>query len=132
MITPDKDKLEKIIERAADNAAAKVVTRLKKAGRINNHFADSYRKTEQLLYLFPRLPDSNEVQRRIAAALETIKDDEYRGVIESLYFDGMTLAEISDIYDCKYQTISKQRIRLVRKMAAELFPEDVAAEIIQS
>lgn len=129
-LTPEQ--LERIIERAADKAASKAIGRLKAAGRISYHLSDSYKKTEQLLYLYPRLPEGNAERIRIEAAIAVIKDDEYRGVIESRYFDGLTLSEISDIYDCKYQTISKQRIRLVRLLAAELFPEDMAREIARS
>jgi hypothetical protein len=43
----------------------------------------------------------------------------------------MTLEEISEIYDCKYQNISKKRNKLIKILASELFPEDVLNELMQ-
>lgn len=126
------EQLKKIIDRSAEEAATRVLNRLKASGRITYHFSDSFKKTEELLYLYPKLPEGNPERKRIDAALQTIRDHDYYGVIESRYFDKMTISEISEIYDCKYQNISKQRNKLVRMLAAELFPEDVAKEIVQS
>ncbi|MBR5948152.1 MAG: sigma-70 family RNA polymerase sigma factor [Clostridia bacterium] len=126
------DQLKKIIDDSAERAAKKVLNSLKASGRITYHFSDSFKKTEELLYLYPKLPEGNPERKRIESALQTIRDHDYYGVIESRYFDKMTISEISEIYDCKYQNISKQRNKLVRMLAAELFPEDVAKEIVQS
>lgn len=125
------DEIKKLIEVTADRAATKVLNRLKDSGRITYYFSNSFKKTEELLYLYPKLPDGNEEKKRIEKALEKIQDDDYYGVIESRYFDGMTITEISEIYDCKYQNISKKRNKLVKILASELFPEDVLNEIIQ-
>ena len=43
----------------------------------------------------------------------------------------MSIIEISEIYDVKYQNISKKRNKLVKMLASELFPEDVLNEILQ-
>lgn len=123
--------IEKAIEQAADKAADKAIKKLKSSGRITYHPSSSFQKTEEILYLYPKLPDDNPIRQRTARALEKIADDEYYGVIESRYFDHMTIWEISEIYDCKYQNISKRRNKLVRMLAAELFPEDVLAEIME-
>lgn len=125
------DEIKKLIEVTADIAAKKVLNRLKDSGRITYYFSNSFKKTEELLYLYPKLPDGNEEKKRIENALKKIQDDDYYGVIESRYFDGMTITEISEIYDCKYQNISKKRNKLVKILASELFPEDVLNEIIQ-
>lgn len=125
------EEIKKMIEQAADQAAQKTLNRLKDSGRITYYFSNSFKKTEELLYLYPKLPEGNEEKKRIEKALETIRGDEYYGVIESRYFDCMTIAEISEIYDCKYQNISKKRNKLVKILASELFPEDVLKEIIQ-
>lgn len=125
------DEIKKLIEVTADRAAKKVLNRLKDSGRITYYFSNSFKKTEELLYLYPKLPDGNEEKKRIENALKKIQDDDYYGVIESRYFDGMTITEISEIYDCKYQNISKKRNKLVKILASELFPEDVLNEIIQ-
>ena len=51
--------------------------------------------------------------------------------LASRFFDGMTLSEISEIYDCQYRNISKQKNRLIKILAAELFPEDVLKELLE-
>ena len=94
-------------------------------------FSNSFKKTEELLYLYPKLPEDHPERKRIDKALEKIKDDDYCDVIASRYFDGMTITEISDIYDCKYQNISKKRNKLVKILASELFPEDVLKELLE-
>ena len=125
------DDLEQIIERAAEKAAMKTLNKLKNAGRVTYIFSNSFKKTEELLYLYPKLPSDHPERIRIDKALERIKDDEYADVIRSRYFDLLTIMEISEIYDCKYQNISKKRNKLVKILASELFPEDVLNEILQ-
>ncbi len=126
-----KEELQQIIKDAADQAAQHTVNKLKSLGRITYNFSNSFKKTEELLYLYPKLPADHPERIRIDAALKKIEDDDYCDVIKSRYFDGMTIAEISEIYDCKYQNISKKRNKLVRIIAAELFPEDVLKEILE-
>ena len=125
------DELNRIIQKAAEEAASRTVKKLKEAGRITYVFTNSFKKTEELLYLYPKLPEDHPERIRIDQALEKIKDDDYKDVIASRYFDCMTIAEISDIYDCKYQNISKKRNKLVKILASELFPEDVLKELLE-
>lgn len=120
-----------LIEDAADRAAAKTLKKLKEAGRVTYVFRTSFKKTEELLYLYPKLPEGHPERARIEKALEKIKDDDCCDVIASRYFDGLTITEISDIYDCKYQNISKKRNKLVKILASELFPEDVLKELLE-
>ena len=123
--------IEELINQAAEAAATKTLRKLKDAGRITYVFSNSFKKTEELLYLYPKLPADHPEKKRIDQALKKIEEDDYYGVILSRYFDGMTIAEISEIYDCKYQNISKKRNKLVKILASELFPEDVLEEILQ-
>lgn len=131
LTTLSGDDVQKIIEQAAEAAATKTVHKLKDAGRITYVFSNSFKKTEELLYLYPKLPEDNPERIRIDQAMKKIEDDDYFGVIPSRYFDGMSIVEISEIYDCKYQNISKKRNKLVKMLASELFPEDVLNEILQ-
>ena len=123
--------IKKMIEEAADKAAIRTLKKLKEAGRITYVFSNSFKKTEELLYLYPKLPENHPERKRIDQALDKIKDNDYCDVIASRYFDGMTITEISEIYDCKYQNISKQRNKLVKILASELFPEDVLKELLE-
>lgn len=128
--TLKREDLQKMIDLAANAAADKMLRKLKDAGRVTHVFSNSYRKTEELLYLYTKLPENHPERQRINKALERIKDDDYKDVIASRYFDGLTITEISEIYDCKYDTIIKKRNKLVKILAAELFPEDVLNEIL--
>ena len=128
--TMTSEELEKIIQKAADQAAMKTLNKLKESGRITYVFSNSFKKTEELLRLYPKLPDDHPERKHIEQALEKIKDDDYCDVIASRYFDGLSIVEISEIYDCKYQNISKKRNKLVKILASELFPEDVLNEIL--
>lgn len=123
--------VQNIIDKAAEAAAVKTVRKLKEVGRIKRLPSNSFKKTEELLYLYPKLPEDHPERLRIDKALEKIADDDYCDVVASRYFDGLTIDKISEIYDCKYQTISKKRNRLVKILASELFPEDVLKEILE-
>ena len=122
--------IEEIIAKTAEETATRTVKKLTELGKINRQFSNSFKKTEELLYLYPKLPPDNPERIRVDKALEKIADDEYCDVIASRYFDGMTIAEISEIYDCKYQNISKKRNKLMKILASELFPEDVLKELL--
>lgn len=126
-----QEELQHMIDRAAEAGAIRAIKKLKSAGRITYVFSNSFKKTEELLYLYPKLPEDHPERKRIDKALEKIQNDDYCDVIASRYFDGLTITEISDIYDCKYQNISKKRNKLIKILAAELFPEDVLKELLE-
>lgn len=126
-----KADLQKMINIAAEQAAVRTIKKLRDSKRIAFVFSNSFKKTEELLYLYPKLPVDHPERLRIDEALKKIEDDDYKGVISSRYFNGMTITEISEIYDCKYQNISKKRNKLIRILASELFPEDVLKEILE-
>ena len=130
-MTITTQEIQNIIEKAAEAAATKTVRKLKEIDRIKRMPTNSFKKTEELLYLYPKLPEDHPERQRIDKALEVIADDDYCDVVASRYFDGLTIEKISEIYDCKYQTISKKRNRLVKILASELFPEDVLKEILE-
>lgn len=124
------DEIKTLIECAAEEAATKAVNKLRSTGHIRYYFQDSYKKTEELLTLIPKLPDDHPEKIRVMNAMKVIEDDEYYGVIESRYFENMTLDELAEIYDCQSKTIGKNRIRLVKILTKELFPEDVVKELL--
>lgn len=126
-----KEDLQHMFDKAAEAGAIRAIKKLKSAGRITYVFSNSFKKTEELLYLYPKLPEDHPERQRIDKALEKIQNDDYCDVIASRYFDGLTITEISEIYDCKYQNISKKRNKLIKILAAELFPEDVLKELLE-
>ena len=127
----DRKEIESMIDRAAVQAAERTLKHLKDAGRVKHYFSNSFRKTEEVLYLYPNLPEENEMKQKIDIALSKISSYDYCDIVASKYFDGLTLEEISEIYDCKQQTISQRRTKLVKIIASELFPEEVLQEILK-
>lgn len=125
------EEIRQIIIQTAEQTASRTLKKLKDNGRITYAVSNSFKKTEELLYLYPKLPEGHPERKRIEAALEKIKDDDYCDVIASRYFDGLSITEIADIYDVKYQNISKKRNKLVKILASELFPEDVLKELLE-
>ena len=103
----------------------KELVRLHKEGKVSFQNVVTFNMDE-----YVKIPENHPERQRIDKALEKIQDDDYCDVIASRYFDGMTITEISDIYDCKYQNISKKRNKLVKILASELFPEDVLKELL--
>ena len=79
------EELNEIIQKAADLAASRTVKKLKDAGRITYVFSNSFKKTEELLYLYPKLPADHPERKRIDQALKKIEDDDYADVIKSRY-----------------------------------------------
>lgn len=125
-----EDKCAELIERVAEAAADKAVRRLLKSATFKRRRTDSFRKTEELLEIYPKLDKENPIRQKVCHALKIIMHDEYYGVIEERYFYRRTLEEIAEIFDASYQTISRNRVRLVREIARELFPAEVAEEIM--
>ena len=123
--------VRQVIVQAAEAAASRTLQKLKDAGRVTYVFSNSFKKTEEVLYLYPKLPADNPERQRIEKALEVIMDDDYRDVIRLRYFEGRSIVDISEMYDCKYQNISKKRNKLVKMLASELFPEEVLKEIFE-
>lgn len=119
------------IEETARKAAAKTLEKLKDNGRVTYVNCNSFKKTEELLMLYPKLPDGHPEKQRIDKALEKIQDDDYCDIIASRYFDGLSITKIAEIYNCNYQQVSKKRAKLMKILASELFPEDVLKEMLE-
>lgn len=122
---------EQIIESAAERAAQMTIKKLQESDRLKKINAPSFKKTESLLFLYSKLAEDHPDRLRIDRALRKIDQSEYKDVIASYYFDGIPLTELSEIYDCKYQTICKQRNKLIKVLSRELFPEDVLRELLE-
>lgn len=124
-------KYDELIDRIAEKTSTKVIKKLKRENRIRYSKMNSFTRTETVLKLYPKLPNDNDLKKRIEVALSEIRDDEYYGIIGSIYNDRMTIKSVSDIYNVKTTSISYHKVRLVRKLAMNLFPEEVAKELLE-
>lgn len=68
---------------------------------------------------------------RIDRALEVIKDDKYHDIIPLKYFDGMTLDDIAEKFDCEEKTVRRNKNRLVNKIKIMLFGADALNENVR-
>lgn len=125
------EEIKMYINEAAKKAADQTLDKLKDKGRVTYINSNSFKKTEELLMLYPKLPEGHPEKQRIDKALEKIQDDDYCDIIASRYFDGLSITKIAEIYNCNYQQISKKRAKLMKILASELFTEDVLKELLE-
>ena len=66
---------------------------------------------------------------QIDVALNAIQDDPYYRIIPLCYFENMTMEAISLEMNIHIRTVKDRRKRLLRKLAAVLFSDDVINSI---
>ena len=59
-----------------------------------------------------------------------LKGDPYYKILEMRYFEGRTQDDIAAEFNCSQVTISNNKSRLVRELSMQMFPDQVASEII--
>lgn len=119
------------VDEIIEKTVRKTIKELNKKGMVRYTKLNSFTRTEKILYLYPKLNSTDPMKKRVESALMLIRNDDYFGVIESYFFEGMTFEQIAEIYDVNYRTISRQRVKLVKILAQELFPNEVIKEILE-
>ena len=83
-------KISELIQQTAQQTAQEVVTELNKKGLIKDNRLGSFKKTERILYEYPRWQKYNteldNFCKLVEKALESVKDDPYYEIIELKYF----------------------------------------------
>lgn len=121
----------KIIEQTVNET----VLKMKMAGLLKENRKTVTEKLEELLRnykTFKKIQGKEktaELVKRMDEALESIIDDPYYSVIEYFYFEGYTREKIADIYNTTVTTISRNKTRLLKKLAPQLFSDEVIFEI---
>ena len=116
-----EDKCAELIERVAEAAADKAVRRLLKQASFKRRRTDSFRKTEELLEIYPKLDKENPIRQKVCHALKIIMHDEYYGVIEERYFYRRTLEEIAEISPTCSTIVARAIGTIVRMDAISVF-----------
>lgn len=62
--------------------------------------------------------------------MAALKDDPYYDILEMRYFEGRTQEDIAFYYGCSQVTISNHKNRLVKELSMQLFPNQVAEEML--
>ena len=110
------------------------VLKLKMAGLMKDDRKSAFQKTEELLRNYKAFKDSDQpyTQKLVAKidnALYEIKDDIYYDVIPLMYFDNETREFIAEHFNTTVTTVSRNKTRLVNKLKAMLFSDDVIYEL---
>lgn len=126
----DNDVIAKIINDTVNTT----VLKLKMAGLMKDQKATAYQKTEELLknynaFLKSDQPYTKKLVNKIREALDDIADDVYYGIIPMTYFDGHSREYVAEVFDTTVTTISRNKSRLVNKLKARLFSDDVIYEL---
>lgn len=103
-------------------------------GIVKSSELGSFKKTERVLYLMPfwEHAESEDVKKMVAKvedALETIRDDVYYDIIGLKYFRRWTHEKIAEHFDVDVSVISKQRTRLVSRIAPLIFEDEYLEEL---
>ena len=117
------------------------VAELKRAGLIRENRLDSFKKTERILYEYPKFKKivteykfedmtiTPKFVEMIENALQDVADDPYFQIIELKYFKGWTHEQIAEYCDVQPAAISKQRTKLINRIRAGIFSDDFISEL---
>ena len=124
-----------------DLTVKQTVAELKRAGLIRENRLDSFKKTERILYEYPKFKKivteykfedmtiTPKFVEMIENALQEVSDDPYFQIIELKYFKGWTHEQIAEYFDVQPAAISKQRTKLINRIRAGIFSEDFILEL---
>ena len=124
-----------------DLTVKQTVAELKRAGLIRENRLDSFKKTERILYEYPKLKKivteykfedmtiTPKFVEMIENALHDVSDDPYFQIIELKYFKGWTHEQIAEYFDVQPAAISKQRTKLINRIRAGIFSDDFISEL---
>lgn len=128
-------KISDLIEKTAQKTAQEVVTELNKKGLIKDNRLGSFKKTERILYEYPRWQKYNteldNFCKLVEKALESVKDDPYYEIIELKYFQKWTHERIAEYFNVDASIISKRRTKLINQLRPIIFSVDYIKELYE-
>ena len=111
------------------------VAKMKMAGLTKDNRKTAIEKLEELLRNYPtfKAVEGKKVTSKLVAkvdeAMKSIEGDPYYDVIRMFYFEGQTRESIALDYGCTETTISRNKTRLLNKLKAILFSDEVIFEL---
>lgn len=122
------------IEKVIEDTVNRTVLKLKMAGLMKDNRKSAFQKTEEILKNYKAFKQSDQPYTKklidkINEAMKSIEDDPYYDVIILYYFDGWTREEVAEDFNTTVTTISRNKTRLVNKLKAALFSDDVIYEL---
>lgn len=123
------------IKQYIDDTVNATVLKMKMAGLLKEKRKTAVEKLEELLRNYKTFKSikgkkqTEKLIKQIDKALESIIDDPYYSIIELFYFEGKTRDSIAEHYNTTVTTISRNKTRLLKKLAPFIFSDDVIFEI---
>lgn len=128
-------KIEELIEKTAQQTARAVVSDLTKKGLIKDNRLGSFKKTERILYEYPRWQKYNVETENfcnlVEKALESVSDDPYYKIIELKYFQKWTHERIAEYFGVDVSIISKRRTKLINQLRPIIFSTEFIQELYE-
>lgn len=128
--------IEKIIQQTAEATAREVLKQCKEKREKDSQLG-SFKKTEKILYEYPRWQNLqiNETEKFCALvqkALESISDDPYFQIIELKYFQKWTHERIAEYFGVDVSVISKRRTKLINALRPLIFSAEYIKELYEN
>lgn len=125
---------EKDLVELINKTVTMTVLKLRMAGLIKDDRETAFQKTEEVLRNYPQFlksdqPYARKLSDQIESALDTIRNDCYYEIIPMAYFERQDRETIAEYFDVTVTTISRNKIRLVNKLKAILFSDEVIYEL---
>ena len=129
-------KISDLIEKTSKNTANEIIKELKKNGFLKVNHLGSFKKTERILYEYPRwqkynVPDATDFCNLVENALSSISDDPYYQIIELKYFQKWTHERIAEYFNVDVSFISKRRTKLINQLRPIIFSTDFIKELYE-
>ena len=114
----------------------KTIKEMRAAGMIREGYKPVTQRTEELLSYYPKLKISNkpytiEAVKKIEAALNTIRDDQYYEIIDLYYFQNLSREIIAEHFNTNEKTITRNRRRLLKSLSVVIYSDDVVSELLE-
>lgn len=127
--------IETLIKRTAEETVREVLKQSKEQRQKDSQLG-SFKKTEKILYEYPRwkdmqIDDTAKFCDLVQSALESISDDPYFDIIELKYFQKWTHERIAEHFNVDVSVISKRRTKLINQLRPIIFSVDFIKELYE-
>ena len=123
---------DKELERIIDITVDRTVKRLIESNKIKYQKTTPFKKTEEMLYLYPCLSPNNPSRIKMDRALKNVERMKHFNIIKLKYWDKMTHEKIAELYDVEVSTITLRKTKIVSILSMYLFPEESAERILNN
>lgn len=121
----DKEEMIEEIKKFGLSRKSTSITSFSGNGGFVETKTDEEKADEKIEGLMHSIQTTRTFLRVMDEALETVKDDMYYELIPMRYFEGATLEDIAEYFDCDVSTVSRNKNRLINILQIRLFSDEV-------